>query len=440
MKKISPQELFLISSGVILIIVGVLGSEPIIASMTEDGEIGSRMARLVLWAASIFFVLLGIAAIFGRKSANLFRLVMMLAITIMMFVVLDYALYFAAPVLPEPFVRLMSPRAQLRYFEAHEAEIPWVYEENFRYARPGVETLGITTDEYGYRNPTGYQMPGEPVDILLIGDSFTWGTADTTIADFMRAEWSGQTVYSAGVFGNSISQWSHHYADYVERIGGSPEVVVFNLYSGNDLSDTQFFARIQGFGRAEPAITYFTFYNFPFLVPAEPGGFAIPKLPELASITMSLLAGGDQLAAEPIRLETDYAVDEAWPISHEPLTEEFTPEILAELDLVIDEVRATSPDTTVIVSYIPTITGVYGALLTDCEWCDFDIEQQARNSMLLAEHLAGSGAHFVDVTPTLQTAAQSTPMWAPDGHFSEAGYGIYAVALGKAVAEIQALE
>ena len=246
MKKISSQEIFLIISGLALIALGVVMSEPVIASFTEDGEIGSRFARITLWGVSIFLVLLGIGAIVRRKSENLFRVVMMLFITILMFAVLDYALYFAAPILPESFVRLMSPRAQLRYFEAHEEEIPWVYEENFRYSRPGVDNLGIVTDEYGYRNPSGYQIEGEPVDLLLIGDSFTWGTADTTVADFMREEWPEQTYYSAGIFGNSISQWSYHYEDYVERIGGSPDVVVFNFYSGNDLSDTEFFELFNG--------------------------------------------------------------------------------------------------------------------------------------------------------------------------------------------------
>ena len=411
MKKMSSKHLFLVVIGIIIILVGVLVSEPVVASFSEDGEIGSGFVRIALWTMSLIAIVIGAATIWLRKSETMFRIVMMLCITILMFLFLDYALYFSAPILPASLVRLMTPQAQLRFFAAHEEEIPWIYEENFRYSRPGRELNGVIADEYGYRNPENYLPSNEGRHILLIGDSFTWGTADETIADHMRAESPEQTVYSAGVFGNSISQWRYHYVDYVTRIGDAPDIVVFNLYAGNDLSDTELFRRVQDFGNAAPAITYFTFYNYPYFVPSEPGGFALPKIPEMVALTLGLLQGGEIAAAEPTQLETEYSIDEAWPISHEPLREEFSEEILQELDRTVALVNETSPGTEIVISYIPTIAGVYGALLTECSWCDFDIEQQAQNSALIAGRVETLGVHYVDVTPILQEAALQTPMW-----------------------------
>jgi hypothetical protein len=272
--------------------------------------------------------------------------------------------------------------------------------------------------------------------VLLIGDSFVWGTADKTIADYMRLVWPVQTVYSAGVFGNSMVQWRYHFEDYLHRIG-PPKVVVFNFYAGNDLSDTDFYHRVQGFVDEDRAVTYYVYYNNPYLVPAESGSWALPKLPETAFIVMGILAAGEQQAAEPTRLETDYTIDEAWPIFNEPGDEAFSKGALAEIDATVARVRDLAPDTVIVISYIPTMAGIYGGLLTDCPWCAADIEQQERNSAVIAERVARLGVFYVDVTPVLQARALEMPMWAANGHFSEAGYEVYARALGAALVGLE---
>ena len=121
--KILPQQRFMILCGAFFVILGVLLSEPIMASLTEDGEIGIPAARIALWVGSIFLILAGISAILFRHSKTLFRLVIMSIVFVFMVTVLDYGMYLAAPLLPASTVRLMSPHAQLRYFEAHQDDI-----------------------------------------------------------------------------------------------------------------------------------------------------------------------------------------------------------------------------------------------------------------------------------------------------------------------------
>ena len=274
------------------------------------------------------------------------------------------------------------------------------------------------------------------LDILLIGDSFTWGTGDESIADHLRDALPDQTVYSAGIHGNGITQWRFHFEDVVNRLGKVPEIVVFNFYAGNDISDTNLFQRAAAFGEANPAVVYFTFYNAPYQLPKKEDGLMIPKLPEMFYIALGLLSGFEQVTADPTRLGTDYEVMEAWPISHEPQNWEFTDAIYEEISATADLVQELAPQTEIVLSYVPTISGIYGPLLLDCEQCDTDIVQQAKNSELLANWSEQLGINYIDVTPTLQLLAIEGPMWAPDGHFSDLGYEAYALALARALEDL----
>jgi hypothetical protein len=380
-------------------------------------------------------VLAGLGMIVFRRSAVLLRLAVMVLIGLFLYGLLDYSVYFMAPALAPEFVRTMSPQAQLRHYNARKETEAWIYEEHFRYGRPFAELDGATADEFGYRNPPGYMDGVDKVDVLLIGDSFLWGTAELTIADYMRAQRPEQTVYTTGIFGNSIVQWRYHFEDYVGRIGQAPAVVVFNFYPGNDLSDTAFYHRVQGFVEEDTAVSYFVYYNSPYLVPNRPGAPALPKLPESAFILMGSLTAREFSGAAPTRLNTVYSIDESWPIANEPRGEEFADSIMAEIEAAVVLVHSLAPETRVVISYIPTIAAVYGDLLADCPWCAADIGQQRENSAVVAGLAGRLGIDFVDVTPRLQEAALERPLWAPDGHFSAYGYEVYAAALGEAVGE-----
>lgn len=433
MVKRQAKELFLIISGLFLIIIGILSSQPVVASFTEDGSIGSGAIRAGLWGLSIGLIVIGLVVILLRKSEVVLRLVGMLVITAVLFLLVDFGLYLFSPGFSPELVRIMSPQAQLRYHDAHREEEGWIYQEHFRYGRPGAELDEAIADEFGYRNPAGYMDPVEKLDVLLIGDSFVWGTGDRTIADYMRAEWTGQSFYSAGVFGNSMVQWRYHFEDFLDRVGEAPETVVFNFYAGNDLSDTAFYRRVQGFVDVDTATSYYLFYNSPYLIPSEPGGLAPPKMPETAFLVMGILAAGEHGSAGPVRLATDYEVEEPWPIFNEPPGSDFQEGLLAEIDATVAHVRALAPNTKIVISYIPTVGGIYGDLLTDCSWCAADIEQQEENSAVLRGRAERLGVGYVDVTPVLREAALERAMWAMNGHFSEEGYRVYALALGEAI-------
>ena len=66
----------------------------------------------------------------------------------------------------------------------------WIYGENIRYGKKntfideGTPYL-VFADSLGYRNPEKYLEQQEKVDVLLVGDSFVWGTEEKTMADYL---------------------------------------------------------------------------------------------------------------------------------------------------------------------------------------------------------------------------------------------------------------
>jgi hypothetical protein len=101
---------------------------------------------------------------------------------------------------------------------------------------PGqVSTIPI--DDAGFCNPpeSSYQRPH--IDLLAIGDSFTYCTTvrpeETWVADLARE--SGLSTYDLGVGGVGL----YEYLEILTHFGlaKSPRIVVMNVYEGNDLRD-----------------------------------------------------------------------------------------------------------------------------------------------------------------------------------------------------------
>ena len=108
---------------------------------------------------------------------------------------------------------------------------------------PGI-VAKATMDENGFCNdPGSYQT--SPLDIITIGDSFTWCNAvrsedawASRISDFTQL-----SVYNLGKGGIGL----YEYLQILKRFGvqKSPKYVILNVYEGNDLRDALKFHKFQ---------------------------------------------------------------------------------------------------------------------------------------------------------------------------------------------------
>ena len=103
----------------------------------------------------------------------------------------------------------------------------------------GQDTCGavrqVKTDEIGFGNPPGIYNAHSNIDLLAIGDSFTWPSAvePSTAWPMQLGAALGCPAYNLGRGGTG----PYEYLQILKRFGlpKSPRVVVMNLYEGNDL-------------------------------------------------------------------------------------------------------------------------------------------------------------------------------------------------------------
>lgn len=94
-----------------------------------------------------------------------------------------------------------------------------------------------STDELGFCNPRGRYDGRERIDLVAIGDSFTWCHAvhPEQAWPALLGERTGLSAYSLGLGGKGPNE----YVQYLREFGVAkkPRIVVMNVYGGNDLRD-----------------------------------------------------------------------------------------------------------------------------------------------------------------------------------------------------------
>ncbi len=121
----------------------------------------------------------------------------------------------------------------------------------FHIYRPGVtlhmhapdpgQVATIPIDDAGFCNPAGSSYQRPHIDLLAIGDSFTYCTTvrsdETWVAALARE--SGLSTYDLGVGGAG----PYEYLEILRHFGlaKTPRIVVMNLYEGNDLRDASLY-------------------------------------------------------------------------------------------------------------------------------------------------------------------------------------------------------
>lgn len=429
MRRLAWRELFLLLLGIsLLLAVLVLNNWTLPRVFSADGNIENAFTRLAIWTFDIIALALGLFFVRYHKSPIALKVLTMLIMTTLMVLLVDWLLYRASPLLPQHLLGAMSPHAQLRFFQANPDQVPWIFDGNIRYPLPN-DTVTLSgnifpTDSLGYRNPQGYVEGNEPIDILLLGDSFTMGTLELTIADYMRDALSPQSVYSMGVFGDGPPHWPSHYERFVTERNHAPAMVVLNFYSGNDIADTEMYIALErSEGHVDPS-RYTVFNNFTYLVPSGDRSFKIPKPPELFFLSNYALAQVDLFQPPSLEAGDEFNT----PLGYEPHPDQLNEQFLGYIDGTIATIRNNNPDTQIVFSYLPTPTAS-GEAIENCPTCQFELDKQVANSEILAQFAAESNIYYFDITTQLQTITPSQSLWADDGHFNAAGYQIYAEAL-----------
>jgi hypothetical protein len=108
-------------------------------------------------------------------------------------------------------------------------------------ALPGREEVTVVMDQIGFCNPAGsnYQVP--KIDIIAVGDSFTTchGVKPEETWTNRLASLTGLSVYNLGRGKSGL----HEYLQILKKFGlpKSPQIVIMNVYEGNDLRDAAMF-------------------------------------------------------------------------------------------------------------------------------------------------------------------------------------------------------
>jgi lysophospholipase L1-like esterase len=136
-------------------------------------------------------------------------------------------------------------RLRLHWRQVHPGTISradpylgFVYPPNYegRFERDdGAFTFTYTTDEHGFRNPSPWP---ERAEIVVLGDSmaFGYGVGDAEAwTALLAADLPGTRIVNLGMIGAAPQQYQRIY----ERFGQAlrPNLVLFCLFPGNDLSD-----------------------------------------------------------------------------------------------------------------------------------------------------------------------------------------------------------
>jgi hypothetical protein len=348
----------------------------------------------------------------------------------------DRALYLASPWLPASFVRNMSPHAELRRIKLRPDSHPWIYAPNIRYAKPNATVDGYVADQFGYRNPWSLAVAGMDVDVLLLGDSFTWGSEDKTIADYLREDLAPSTIYSAGVIGEGIPQWRFHYQRFLTYAGGPPKIVVLNFYSGNDVRDTYHWLAIKDrFGSVSSAV--YIAYLDTGRDREQLGASWLRRNLGLLELEYQLRHAFIHAGVVPDPAGAPAMLPDGYPpstfyIRHEPNPAALTAEIFDEIRSCVAAIRNAAPDTAIIFAYIPTSGALYGDVVRDCPQCADDVARQAVVSAKLAQWARDSRVLYLDPTAELRQEATRTAIW-NGAHFSPQGYALYSGYLAEAI-------
>jgi len=323
----------------------------------------------------------------------------------------------------------------------------------YRIEDPGSVKV-VSTDEVGFCNPPGSYDATPTIELLSIGDSFTWCHAierEKTWALRVGAL-TGMSAYNLGKGG----QGPYEYLQILKRFGlkRSPRAVILNIFGGNDLRDALEFQRFRAHREA-----------------AEPGPVAAgwrAAWPARFSYSFNLLCAGIEYVVERRTLAREKeAIDFRYRVGTAERSVLFNPnqmdrdEVLSSRRLRSGEIDLSAFDEALetfvllgrehgfepIVAYTPTAHAAHRGrvIFNDPSLAD-DLDrfsdEQRRYFASMSTRL---GYHYVDLTPHLGAAMtgfepEELLYYPTTLHYSPSGHEVVARALAAVLAEIDVVD
>jgi hypothetical protein len=272
-----------------------------------------------------------------------------------------------------------------------------------------------TLDSRGFCNPP--ETEGRPTaEIVSVGDSFTFCSGvrpeETATADLERE--TGRATYNLGVPNTGLAE----YVELLKRYGVpmKPRIVLFNVYEGNDLRDAEFTARFKatgqgpavGVGRFERAVSIsyaasLLWAGWDWAAEARRAGRR--RGPDI-DFHYTGMSQGRRVAMNVVNADLDEVLS-ARRLKAGELSPELWAGPLAELKAL-----SVHENFTPIVTYLPSMHSAYSGSVAFRDPAVGDVvqAQSAAQRSWLAAETARLGLAFVDVTPALQTAAETGPL------------------------------
>jgi hypothetical protein len=271
----------------------------------------------------------------------------------------------------------------------------------------------VQLDSHGFCNPPRV-AERTSADVVTIGDSLTFCTSvkpeDTATAILERE--IGKTTYNLGVPGIGMREYLELFRKYGMPL--NPEVVIMNVYEGNDLRDADRFEQFieTGHGRDEDDERLQRIVSNSYAASLAWAGVEWVKKDSVlgnvgkVDFTYSGLSKGQRVAMNVTNADTSE------PRSAQKLT-------AGEISLglwedPLEEFMALSHEAgfTPVVAYIPSM---YTAYATSVQFGDTGVGERvqqlsAQQREWLASKTAKLGVVFVDTTRALQAAAETGPL------------------------------
>ncbi len=308
----------------------------------------------------------------------------------------------------------------------------------------------VTADEIGFCNPQGRYRATPTIDLLAIGDSFTWChavSAEQTWA-LRTGDLAHLSAYNLGHGG----QGPYEYVQVLKHFGleRSPKAVIMNVFEGNDLRDADEFQRFRDHPAKED-------------VDRPPAGWRAAPIARASYLYNLLCAGFEYLAEHRALAREKNAIDFRYRVGEAGQGIRYN-EVQSDRDEVLyaRRLRAGTIDLSLfdealeaftalgrehgfaaIVAYTPSahtayrdhVTFLDPALADDLHWFS---DAQRR---YFAGKSTELGYRFIDLTPYLERAihgfAPADLLYYPTTlHYSPRGHDVVAHALADLLAEI----
>ncbi len=409
--------------GVLLVLIAVFAADLGISDGPKDFF---GPAQWLMIGVGVCVVIVGL---FSRQISLI--IIINLIVLLPLGLLVDNLLYWGSPWLPKNIVtKKLSKDAQAKYKLTHKEKPVYMYDGNIWFYNPSSNNPSYISinDEFGYRNLPGYISDNEKMDVVLLGSSFISGSSTVTITEYLREFLDPFKIYSLGIGGQGIPHWGLQFKRYVNStyFKDDPKIVVLNFHGGfTTVATAEYTPGIPA--HLKDVSNTLTWPERKF-----------SRYGELMSIFRTVFRQVLAHFFPPVPLETEMTSDD--------LSKTFV-----EFSKVVNDIREVSPESIILLSYIPSVSVVYGQDEEYCSnvlkenfpfndghehSCEVSTTRHEDNTKTLRNWAAQLKIHYLDSTPVVQKKNKDFLHLFNDPHFNEKGNRIYSEELAKKITTI----